>query len=110
MTKTFFCPYCGNPATKKTEKCSRCTRNLEEFIELANLVENSVLIERNLETKNGKTRVRETWLAKEISAGTENYSRKDFSTFKFMILIICLMGAIWVGADYLKGGLNLQLK
>jgi hypothetical protein len=75
---------------------------LEEIIELAALLEDSTLIHREAVEKKGQIKIKETWASTDSQSETEQYSRKDFSTIKFMFLIVGLMAAIWIGTDYMQ--------
>jgi predicted DNA-binding transcriptional regulator len=103
MSKSIFCIFCGQKTKPSGTKCLTCNRDLEEVIGLAALLEDSTLIYREVVEKKGQIKVKETWLANESQSDTQQYSRKDFSTFKFMFLIAGLMAAIWIGADYIQG-------
>ena len=103
MHKQIFCIYCGQKTTPSNTKCPTCKRDLEEVIGLAALLEDSTLIYREAVEKKGQIKIKETWVSIDSQSETEHFSRKDFSTFKFMFLILGLMAAIWIGTDYIQG-------
>ena len=103
MSKLIFCIYCGQKTAPSNTKCSACKKDLEEVIGLATLLENSTLVYREAIEKKGQIKVKETWVSIDSQSDTENFSRKDFSIYKFMFLIVGLMAAVWIGTDYIQG-------
>ena len=95
MLKHIFCIYCGQKSSASDTKCPACKRDLEEVIGLAALLEDSTLIYREAVEKNGQIKIRETWTAHAQQQEEMQYSGRDFSTTKFSILMIVILGLIW---------------
>ena len=73
------------------------------MIGLAALLEDSTLVYREAVEKKGQIKIRETWASIDSQSEIEHFSRKDFSTIKFMFLTVGLLAAIWIGTDYMQG-------
>lgn len=100
MTKPLFCIFCGQPISQKSTDCPKCKRNVEEIVELASLMESSTLSYRETVEKKGKIKIKEIRFSTEENADLNQYTSKDFSTFKFLLFLVALLGVIWLYVSY----------
>ncbi len=100
MPKTLFCIFCGQAVTQKVTHCSKCKRSVEEMVELASLMESSTLSYRETVEKKGKIKIKEIRFVTVENSDSDHYTSKDFSTFKFLLFLITLLGFIWLFVSY----------
>jgi hypothetical protein len=95
MAKYFFCIFCGNSVGIKSTRCSKCSKNLEEVLELVSLLETSTLTNREVVEKKGKFKIKEIWEINNLSNGKNNDFERELSTSKFFIFLSITIALVW---------------
>jgi ubiquinone biosynthesis protein COQ9 len=63
-------------------------------------MESSTLSYRETVEKKGKIKIKEIRFSTDESVDLNHYTSKDFSTFKFLLFLVALLGVIWLYVSY----------